>query len=93
MDTSGMSAAGSGYLMGRCPPSSFWERFWPGAGRRPSAALAASWGLRPIDLHLSGLRMLGAEIDDTGGTLRCQAGKLRGGRSYWASPPWERRKT
>ncbi len=35
-------------------------------------------GPRPIDLHLSGLRMLGAEIDDTGGTLRCQAGKLTG---------------
>ena len=33
-------------------------------------------GPRPIDLHLSGLRALGAEIDDTGGTL--QGGKADG---------------
>ena len=35
-------------------------------------------GARPIDLHLSGLRALGAEIDDTGGTLHCKAAKLTG---------------
>ena len=35
-------------------------------------------GPRPIDLHLSGLRALGAEIDDTGGTLHCKAQKLTG---------------
>lgn len=35
-------------------------------------------GPRPIDLHLSGLRELGAEIDDTGGTLHCQAARLAG---------------
>ena len=35
-------------------------------------------GPRPIDLHLSGLRTLGAEIDDTGGTLHCKAQKLTG---------------
>ena len=35
-------------------------------------------GPRPIDLHLSGLRALGAEIDDTGGTLPCKAAKLTG---------------
>ena len=35
-------------------------------------------GPRPIDLHLSGLRALGAEIDDTGGTLHCKAAKLTG---------------
>lgn len=35
-------------------------------------------GPRPIDLHLSGLRALGAEIDDTGGTLHCKAARLVG---------------
>lgn len=35
-------------------------------------------GPRPIDLHLSALRTLGAEIEETGGILRCR-GKLRGG--------------
>ena len=35
-------------------------------------------GPRPIDLHLSGLRDLGAEIDDAGGTLYCRASRLRG---------------
>ena len=35
-------------------------------------------GPRPIDLHLSGLRDLGAEIDDTGGVLHCKASHLCG---------------
>lgn len=35
-------------------------------------------GPRPIDLHLAGLRELGAEIDETGGILRCKASRLRG---------------
>ena len=35
-------------------------------------------GPRPIDLHLSGLRDLGAEIDDAGGILHCKAPRLRG---------------
>ena len=35
-------------------------------------------GPRPIDLHISGLRALGAEINDTGGTLHCKAQKLTG---------------
>ena len=35
-------------------------------------------GPRPIDLHLAGLRDLGAEIDDAGGTLHCKAPRLRG---------------
>jgi len=35
-------------------------------------------GPRPIDLHLSGLRDLGAEIDDAGGVLHCKAPCLRG---------------
>lgn len=36
-------------------------------------------GPRPIDLHLSALRTLGAEIDEVGGELRCRAATLRGG--------------
>ncbi len=35
-------------------------------------------GPRPIDLHLSGLRDLGAEIGDAGGVLHCRAPRLRG---------------
>ncbi len=35
-------------------------------------------GPRPIDLHLAGLRDLGAEIQDSGGMLRCRAPRLRG---------------
>lgn len=35
-------------------------------------------GPRPIDLHLAGLRDLGAEIDETGGMLHCTAPRLRG---------------
>lgn len=35
-------------------------------------------GPRPIDLHLSGLRDLGAEIDDAGGVLHCKASRLQG---------------
>ncbi|MCD7761334.1 MAG: UDP-N-acetylglucosamine 1-carboxyvinyltransferase [Clostridiales bacterium] len=35
-------------------------------------------GPRPIDLHLSALRRLGAEITEQGGSLRCSARGLRG---------------
>lgn len=35
-------------------------------------------GLRPIDLHIMGLKQLGAEISDGGGKLTCQAEKLQG---------------
>ena len=35
-------------------------------------------GPRPIDLHLRGLRELGAEIRERGGFLRCTAAALRG---------------
>ena len=35
-------------------------------------------GPRPIDLHLAGLRDLGAEIQDSGGVLRCRAPRLEG---------------
>ena len=33
-------------------------------------------GPRPIDIHLSALRALGAQIEERGGLLRCQAQKL-----------------
>ena len=35
-------------------------------------------GLRPIDLHLSALRAMGAVITESGGVLRCRAEKLSG---------------
>ena len=35
-------------------------------------------GPRPIDLHLAGLRDLGAEIREEGGFLHCRADRLRG---------------
>ena len=35
-------------------------------------------GPRPIDLHLSALRALGAGIDECGGQLRCRGGGLHG---------------
>ena len=35
-------------------------------------------GPRPIDLHLSALRRLGARIRETGGSLSCEAGRLFG---------------
>ncbi len=35
-------------------------------------------GPRPIDLHISGLRQLGAEIEEEGGALHCRAPSLRG---------------
>ena len=81
VDTSGMSGCGIpdalmremrssviflGAILARCGQASL------------SSPGGCELGPRPIDLHLSGLRMLGAEIDDTGGTLCCQAGKLTG---------------
>ena len=35
-------------------------------------------GLRPIDLHLSGLKRLGVEICEEGGYIECRADKLKG---------------
>ena len=35
-------------------------------------------GLRPIDLHLSGLKRLGVEIIEEGGFIECRADKLTG---------------
>ena len=43
-------------------------------------------GPRPIDLHLSALRELGAEIDETGGRIFCRAAHLRGGTVHLATP-------
>lgn len=43
-------------------------------------------GPRPIDLHLSALRALGADIDDAGGTLRCRARRLTGCQIVLATP-------
>ncbi|NMA38038.1 MAG: UDP-N-acetylglucosamine 1-carboxyvinyltransferase [Papillibacter sp.] len=37
-------------------------------------------GPRPIDLHISALRSLGTEIDDSGGRLACKAARLTGAR-------------
>lgn len=37
-----------------------------------------SIGPRPIDLHISGLRRMGAEIEEAGGHLRARARRLRG---------------
>jgi len=36
-------------------------------------------GLRPIDLHLSGLKKLGVEIVEEGGYIHCRADKIIGG--------------
>ncbi len=35
-------------------------------------------GTRPIDLHISALQKLGAHINETGGAIKCSAGKLKG---------------
>ena len=43
-------------------------------------------GPRPIDLHLSALRALGAEITECGGELRCTAGGMRGADITLAIP-------
>ena len=43
-------------------------------------------GPRPIDLHLSALRALGAEIRETGGELRCRGGELFGSDVYLPMP-------
>lgn len=43
-------------------------------------------GPRPIDLHLAGLRAMGAEIHECGGVLQCSAARLRGCRIALAIP-------
>lgn len=37
-------------------------------------------GLRPIDLHLSGLRRLGVKINEAGGYIDCECDRLRGAK-------------
>jgi UDP-N-acetylglucosamine 1-carboxyvinyltransferase len=39
-----------------------------------------AWGPRPVNLHLEGLRKLGAHIELEGGTIRARAKRLRGAR-------------
>ncbi|MFH1338225.1 MAG: UDP-N-acetylglucosamine 1-carboxyvinyltransferase [Candidatus Omnitrophota bacterium] len=39
-------------------------------------------GLRPVDLHLKGLKALGAHIDIAGGYVQAKAQKLRGAHMY-----------
>lgn len=43
-------------------------------------------GPRPIDLHLSGLRQLGARIDDRGGMLTCEVSRFIGRELVLAIP-------
>lgn len=60
------SAVFLGAILARCGQA---ELSYPGG---------CELGPRPIDLHLAGLRDLGAEIDETGGVLRCTAPRLTG---------------
>lgn len=43
-------------------------------------------GPRPIDLHISALRQLGAEIDEIGGKIICKAKHLKGCRINLSTP-------
>jgi UDP-N-acetylglucosamine 1-carboxyvinyltransferase len=43
-------------------------------------------GSRPVDLHLSGLAKLGAEIEIEHGYIRAKASRLRGARVYFDAP-------
>lgn len=43
-------------------------------------------GSRPIDLHLKGLKILGAEIEEKGGFIHCTAQRLRGDHIYLDIP-------
>jgi len=60
------SAIFLGAILARCAQA---ELSYPGG---------CELGPRPIDLHLAGLRELGAEILDTGGQLHCKAPRLAG---------------
>lgn len=40
-------------------------------------------GARPVDLHLMGLRAMGAEIELEGGFIKAKAGRLKGARIYF----------
>lgn len=43
-------------------------------------------GLRPIDLHLSGLRQLGVEISEEGGMIHCDGQNMRAGHMHFDYP-------
>ena len=43
-------------------------------------------GLRPIDLHLSGLRALGVEVREEGGVIRCEGGNMHAGEVHLDYP-------
>lgn len=43
-------------------------------------------GLRPIDLHLSGLRQLGVEISEEGGMIYCDGHRMRAGNVHFDYP-------
>ena len=60
------SAIFLGAILGRCGQA---RLSYPGG---------CELGPRPIDLHLRGLRQLGAEVREEGGALLCRGGKLRG---------------
>lgn len=50
-------------------------------------------GMRPIDLHLGGLRQLGVEIHEEGGVIHCDGHDMRAGRCILIIPALERPKT
>ena len=43
-------------------------------------------GLRPIDLHLSGLRQLGVDVREEGGLIRCDGRHMRAGTVHFDYP-------
>ncbi len=43
-------------------------------------------GLRPIDLHLKGLRALGVSVREDGGVIRCDGGNMHPGDVYFDYP-------
>ena len=43
-------------------------------------------GLRPIDLHLSGLRQLGVDVREEGGPIRCDGRHMRAGTVHFDYP-------
>ena len=42
-----------------------------------------AWGPRPVNLHIEGIRKLGAEIELEGGYIIAKAGRLRGARIHF----------
>ncbi|MHC4479879.1 MAG: UDP-N-acetylglucosamine 1-carboxyvinyltransferase [Planctomycetota bacterium] len=62
----------------------------PLLARRGAALLPQPGGCvlgdRPIDLHLSGMRALGAEVDETDSCIEASATRLRGARLSMAGP-------